>query len=1228
MCAVLLFQQLPPITVYAEEGATSAESIPTILEESALPPADGQDSADEPVGDVPETDADANTDADADISEVPTDPEQKQSESEAPDPESATEDLAAPAAKTNEAARATIADGYYRIAPAGRADASLDARSGGIANGTALQLYSNNGTDAQVWHIRATGIAGQYTIESAKAELANKKRAVDIPGGNAVNQARLQLYDANGTAAQTWIAQQNDDGTVSFLSAANPKRALDLTWGSTANGTLVQLYDANSSAAQKWTLSPTKTSRQKLDELASQHKGDLADGTYTFRSGISNAKALDISGGSFSNGANAQIWDSNGTDAQYWIVSHDAKGYVTLTNKNSKKVLDVAGGNTSNGANVQQYQSNGTYSQKWVAVAQDGGTVKLISALDPSLALDIAGGSSANGANAQLYTDNGSAAQRWAAESTEAARKQLDDLAASHKNAIPAGTYYIQSSLATRKVLDISGGSKANGANAQLYATNLSAAQKWKVTYDNTTGYATIQNIGSGKVLDVSGGKAYSKANVQQYSSNGSWAQKWIIEPLGNASSPTGYRIVSAIRPGYALDIAGASTANGANAQLSPTNGAASQSFAFIPITASVAPCDNIIADGWYTLAASGNTNYAVDISSGSTANGANAQIYKANGTAAQLFRFTYRNGYYQIINANSGKALDVDGGNPLPPTNVQLWNAGASNANQLFSAVDNGDGTYTFINKETGLALDIQYGNLANGTNLDAYTPNGSAAQKFKLLKQTSLIKEGLYNVVSQTNGQALLDVQGGSSADTAQIQLYASNGSFAQKWYFMPVNGQENTYTIECLGSGKYLTAVSGNSVAQRAASNAAEQQWVPDIQDGLIVLRNKANGNVLGVAKGASGNGAKVGLFTPNANVSQQFKLKTADALPSGTYVIKNMADTSKVIDIASGSNANGANIQLYSANGTSAQKWDIWKNADGTYLIKNAANGKSLDVLNAGTASGTNVQLWQKQGNAAQKWTITYEHGKGFRIASALNPSLVLSAAQATPGNGTNAMVSTDAGAASQRFSFSETQYTPSILNSVQWKGAAHYSKTRYDVSTWQALVIHISECTTLQQITNTFWGSREASAHYGVGPGQVAQYVNLNDTAWAVGNWEWNKRTVSIEHVGTTANPPSRATLDTSAQLMAALARTKGWTELVMGKNVGIHKWYGSTSCPATLDVRYLVSKANEYMGNGFTYKEVTSGDAKPASRSLFGMETMSLRDALAMDDLNGHGSGL
>lgn len=149
--------------------------------------------------------------------------------------------------------------------------------------------------------------------------------------------------------------------------------------------------------------------------------------------------------------------------------------------------------------------------------------------------------------------------------------------------------------------------------------------------------------------------------------------------------------------------------------------------------------------------------------------------------------------------------------------------------------------------------------------------------------------------------------------------------------------------------------------------------------------------------------------------------------------------------------------------------------------------------------------------------------------------------------------------------------------------IKWIGAAYYNSGRGGYSVKQ-IVPHISESPTLSGVDATFTnGAREASAHYCVGGSEIHQYVSEGDTAWAVGNWVGNRETISIEHVGTTGNPPSRETLETSAELHADIARRYGWSQLVLGVNVGLHKWYSATSCPATLDYNYIINRANEIL---------------------------------------------
>lgn len=114
-------------------------------------------------------------------------------------------------------------------------------------------------------------------------------------------------------------------------------------------------------------------------------------------------------------------------------------------------------------------------------------------------------------------------------------------------------------------------------------------------------------------------------------------------------------------------------------------------------------------------------------------------------------------------------------------------------------------------------------------------------------------------------------------------------------------------------------------------------------------------------------------------------------------------------------------------------------------------------------------------------------------------------------------------------------------------------------------------------------------ARQASAHYVVSGSDVAQLVSENDTAWHCGNWWYNRRSIGIELCGTTANPPSRETLDKAAELMADISRRWfGGAKLEHGGNVMLHREVYSTSCPGPTDIGYLLDKANAILGYGGT----------------------------------------
>lgn len=1061
---------------------------------------------------------------------------------------------------------ATIAEassfgaGAYQIASSAARSQRVEVRGGSTSDGAVIQLYRYNKTPAQSWRLEASD-DGSYVIRNVKSG-----KVLDVRDGRAYAGAEVRIWSANGSAAQRWVVEASGDGFI-FRSALDRNLVLDAANGSTANGTQVRLWTANGSAAQRFLVAAEDVKVAKTDRV-------IEDGTYVLRdpSGL----ALDVRNGSRASGTAAQSYTANGTVAQSFYVSYDARaGFYTVRSVLSGLVLDADLGDVVPGAPVSLWggPSYASLTQFWrIEQGEDGRLAFINAANGQVLGLAAAG----VGAQAVTFPASDSRARTWSAEASsfKYSRAEIDRLAADHANDLPDGAYILNSSVNRTLVFDVANGSMDNGANVRLYASNMTAAQKWIVKHD-AKGYVTFTSQKTGKVLDVSSGAAENGRNVQQYQDNGTYAQKWIA--IKDASGA--YRLVSALSTGYALESAGTTAVSLTNVQIGVLSGGANQSFYLIGKAPEVAPCEDILPDGYYALSpASSAAGRVLDAANGSTANGTNVQLYDANGTIAQLFSFEYVDGYYRIVNLKSDKPLDVAGGNLAPGGNVQIYASSKGNENALFSVKANGDGTYTFINKATGFALDILNAVDSNGANVQVWLENGNAAQKFRLKKSTGLLTEGTFNVTSKTSGY-VLDVTNGSTAEGNRIQLYSPNGTFAQKWYVRRVD--DNVYEIESLLSGKLLTATDASvtQTSRPSGSSVVNQLWTADYSNGAYSIRNVGTGQAL------TASGGTLFLERENDSQAQAFTFNETDVISSGTYSLALISDTSLRLDVAASSTATGATVQAWAANGAAAQKWDVRPNGDGTYEIASVLSNKVLDVKDGNAYSGASVRLWERNGAPAQRWRITYDGRGGLRISSVLNDSLVLG----TLGGGRPTTLVADGAPGAQRFEPVATGYVPPILGGVAWKGngVQHYSSGRGG-NDWSVVVIHISECQTLEQIDWTFWGTREASAHYGVGDTRIHQYVNLNDTAWAVGNWFWNQRSISIEHVGTTANPPSYQTLDTSARLMAALARSKGWRSYQMGKNLNIHKNYTDTACPATLDVNWLYAKANEYLGNGFT----------------------------------------
>ena len=491
------------------------------------------------------------------------------------------------------------------------------------------------------------------------------------------------------------------------------------------------------------------------------YEDSFEGGACVVSSALNPSQVLDVPSGSLDSGVAMQLYSRNDTDAQTFEFEKTGDGYYAIRNMKSGLYLSLytTWAELRNGTAVTQQSWYGGLSQKWCVKPVGNGQYIISSAMDCSMVLDVSNGVASNGSVVQAYSDNGTAAQRWSFEPAKTVRERVDELAAANAGTLAPGTYSVASALSSGSVLDAAGAGTADGTAAQVYSANGTDAQAW-VVEDAGAGYVTVRNAASGLALDVPGGSACSGAQLQLWTPNGSWAQRWVAVRDG-----AGIRLVSALDDTLSVDLPGASTADGSRLQLYSDNGTAAQRWSFV-----TPGCTQVVPNGVYVIKSAMNQNYVLDIDGASDANGANAQLYEANGTGAQAFALTWSNGYYAISNVNSGKYLDLKNGSNQNGANVQQQGTFVRDSAR-WSLVGNPDGSFVFVNFASGTCMTVASPSAENYSNVQGAVRTGATGQKWFLEKSPLSAETVSYGITLKS--MSILNGGSGAAHDAVTIAL-----------------------------------------------------------------------------------------------------------------------------------------------------------------------------------------------------------------------------------------------------------------------------------------------------------------------------------------------------------------------------------------------------------------------------------------------------------------------
>ncbi len=138
-----------------------------------------------------------------------------------------------------------IKDGTYTISSALSDNKVLDINKSSKRNGTILQIWDKNNTNAQKFDVKYVG----DRCFQLMAKCSNK--CVDVSGSRKEAGTDVWQYSPNGTDAQKWYILPSGDGKYSIVSKCN-MLSMDVRGANTKNGTKIQCFYPNGTDAQKF----------------------------------------------------------------------------------------------------------------------------------------------------------------------------------------------------------------------------------------------------------------------------------------------------------------------------------------------------------------------------------------------------------------------------------------------------------------------------------------------------------------------------------------------------------------------------------------------------------------------------------------------------------------------------------------------------------------------------------------------------------------------------------------------------------------------------------------------------------------------------------------------------------------------------------------------------------------------------------------------------------------
>ena len=336
-------------------------------------------------------------------------------------------------------------------------------------------------------------------------------------------------------------------------------------------------------------------------------------------------------------------------------------------------------------------------------------------------------------------------------------------------------------------------------------------------------------------------------------------------------------------------------------------------------------------------------------------------------------------------------------------------------------------EGIYKIFSQKNGKILGSTDGSIGNKATISYQTELYGDTQLLEL----EALGDGAYLIRTALSSK-YFELTDHERITGTNLRQNRYDGTMGQKWKL--INAGNNTFYVMSFESGQVLDIRDGQKViqtsefkgsdSQKFIIQAADYSVSEPVKEGVYFLTSKDVSKVMGLQNGSSASGASLKLNDANNPDGQLFEITASD---KGYYKIRNVK-SGLYLDVGNGRYADGTDIYQWPDVKRKRQDWGFHKNANGTYVIYSAMNGRVIDIEKGVMKNGTNLRCYRPNATAAQNWQlvpvnikpIPEDDGNVYKIVSCKNTKYCLDIAGGSREKGANLHLYLDNNTLAQRF----------------------------------------------------------------------------------------------------------------------------------------------------------------------------------------------------------------